>query len=501
MWCFPLRRDGCNNMGYIADVVIVGAGVVGSMIAREMSRYKVDIIVVEKSHDVGGYASKGNSGNIGAGGISPEVAMGLVPRSIIDMSAASRMMYPRILEELDVKFIRCGRLNIAFNEEELNKYTYYWKKTVKLGQYDAYPMSKEKMWELEPYLSREIAGGFYCADDLNVDVFNLIIACIQNALENGVRLMTGTKAISIDYDKQTMKLKGLQTDKGYIQTRYVINAAAIYADELARTTGICGYVNYPRYGQFYVLDKNLPYSPKHTLFPLPSLMTVGRIVSPTVSGNTLVGPSADNGWDKENTATTKEMLESVLADCRRLIPAINPKDTVTQFTGVRPAKMPADWSLNVSEVIKGYAEAVGILQGVTFAPGIAGRMCDLLDDDGLKLVPKDNFNPYRVSIKRFARMSEEEREEAIEKDPRYGNVICRCETVTEAEIIQAIHCEPGARNMDAIKRRLRAGMGRCQGGFCSPRVVEILARELNLSVEEICKNEPGSEILVGKNRK
>ena len=216
----------------------------------------------------------------------------------------------------------------------------------------------------------------------------------------------------------------------------------------------------------------------------------------------LIGPSAVNGWDKEDTKTDKPTLDSVLEDCRKMIPAINPADSVTQFTGVRPAIEPkVDWRVQANEKCHGYIEAVGISQGISGSPGVAKYVAEILEGEGLKMTPKDSWNPIRKAIPRFAQMTEEERDQAIKENPLYGNVICRCETVTEAEIIEAIHRGTGARSVDAIKRRLRAGMGRCQGGFCGPRVIEILARELNVPAEAICKNEKGSEMVVCENRK
>ena len=206
--------------------------------------------------------------------------------------------------------------------------------------------------------------------------------------------------------------------------------------------------------------------------------------------------------DREDTRTDKPTLDSIIADCRKMIPAINPMDSVTQFCGVRPAIYPkTDWRIRAVDGCKGYIEAVGINQGVSAAPGVAKYVAEILDDEGLEMIEKPDYIKTRKAIRRITKMTDAEKDEAIAKDPRYGNIICRCETVSEAEIVQAIHKGPGARSVDAIKRRLRAGMGRCQGGFCGPRVVEILARELNVTPEDICKNEPGSNMLARENRK
>ncbi len=477
---------------YKADIVIVGAGVVGSTIARELSKYKVDTILIDKNEDIGGYASRGNSGTLSTGHDCP-------PGSLEQkLTIGANHMYPRILQELDVKHKKCGTICVALNDDELSKLNKLYKISIANGVYAVEKISRDKCLELEPMLSQKVVAGLLIPDETIVDVFELVFANIENAMENGLRLMLSTKALSIQKDPKQNCVTSVVTDKGVIRTQFVVNAAAIYADELAKTVGFCDYRNYPRTGQYWVLDKNLPYCPSHIIIPLPTPISRGRIITPTVHENLLVGPSAVNGWDKEDTKTDEKTLKSILADCRKMIPDIDPKDSIAQYTGVRPAKCPKEWAIRATEVVKGYIEAVGISQGVSSAPAIAVYLCDILDNEGLILKQKKNFNRYRASIRRFSELSESEKNEYIQRDSRYGNVICRCETVTEAEIVQAIHKGPGARSLDSIKRRLRAGAGRCQGGFCSPRVIEILARELEVPEEMIRKNDPGSEILVEK---
>lgn len=488
-----------------ADVVVVGAGVVGSAIARQLSKYDVDVILVEKREDIGGAASRGNQGMIGATSIFSILMYeddNLIDETIINLfTIANALIYPQWLEELEVKTKKLGTLIVGKDENEMALMEKARQKAWDRGDFRTRMVTKDEAYEMVPQLAPGFIGGYYCPDDLIVDVFDLTEAMVQNAVENGVKLLTGTKALAVDIDKASNAVKGLETDKGYIETRYVINCCAINADELAKTTGYCNFRNYPRYGQTFILDKNLPYCPKTVVRGCPGRVVTGMTVTPTTSGNISIGPSAENGEDKEDSKTTKAILDSIIETTRKLIPAIDPKDAVTEFTGMRAAKEPSNWVIEVSENVKGYCEAIGINQGVTSAPAIACHLQNKLEKDGLRLKPKPGFNPKRKKFKKFADMTEEERSAAIAEDPRYGNVICRCETITEAEIVRAIHTEPYACSMDAIKRRLRAGMGRCQGGFCSPRVVEILARELNVPVETITKNEPGSEIVVGKCRK
>lgn len=491
-------------MNYETDVVIVGSGIIGSAIARQLSRYDVNVMIVEKNEDVGGKASRQNQGVVCATSVFSMLMyedVHQMDQTITDLFTISNaLIYPQWIEDLDVKFKKVGALCVAKNEEEMALMERARKKGWARGDFRTRKLTKKQTYELVPQLAPGYIGGYYCPDEGVINVFDLVIAMLQNAVENGVRILRNTKALAVDVDEKKKTVRGLKTDKGYIKARYVINCAALYADELAKTTGYCDYRMYPRYGESPVLDKNLPYEPKTIVRPCPGKIATGEAITLTASGNICLGPTADNGEDKEYTATTKEGIQQVITKVQKLIPEISLKDSITQFTGARTCKDPSNWVLEVSKNIKGYCEAVGITQGVTSAPAIACYMVNQLEDDGLALEPKDDFQPHR-RMKRFVDMTDEEKAAAIAYDSRYGNVICRCETITEADIIKAIHTEPGARSVDAIKRRLRAGMGRCQGGFCSPKVVEILARELKVPVETITKNEPGSEIVVGKCRK
>lgn len=492
-------------MDYKTDIVVVGAGVVGSAIARQLSRYDIDVMLIEKGEDIGGVASRGNQGMIGATSIFSMLMYEdehMMDDTIINLfTIANALIYPQWLEDLEVKTKTLGALIVAKDEEEMRLMEIARQKAWDRGDYRTRKVTKKQIYDMVPQLASGYVGGYFCPDDRIVDVFDLTYAMVQNAVDNGTRLLTSTKALAVDIDEKTNSVKGLKTDRGYIEASYVINCCAINADELAKTTGYCNFTNYPRYGQTFIFDKDLPYAPSTVLRPCPGRVVTGMTITPTTSGNLSIGPSAENGTDKEDSKTTKEILDSIIETTRKLIPDINPKDAITQFTGMRAAKDPSNWVLEVSTNVKGYCEAIGVTQGVTSAPAIACYMQNLLEKDGVKLEIKEDYNPKRIKNKKFVDMTEEERQEAIKKDPRYGNVICRCETITEAEIVNAIHTPPYARSLDAIKRRLRAGMGRCQGGFCSPRIVDILARELGVSAETITKNEPGSEIVVGHCRK
>jgi glycerol-3-phosphate dehydrogenase len=365
--------------------------------------------------------------------------------------------------------------------------------------YDAELVSAERAKEIVPSLSDEVRGGFWVPRDAVIDVFEMVYASMQNAMENGVKLLLNTAVKDIQLENG--RIQRVLTDNGYeIETSYIVNCAGCFASGISRMVGVDDYSNVAKAGEIYILDKNLPYAPSCLVNPLPKPESRGILIVPTVHGNTLLGPNVEYRDDVEDTATTRAGLEQVLKSVQRRIPQISAADSVTQFTGVRPTSDPGGWKMRAIPEVKGYLEAVGITGAFGAGPAIAVTMRELLIENGLKLKKKKNWDPVRVGIRRFNQMSQKERNEYVARDPLYGHIICRCETVTEAEIVEAIHRVPPAQTLDAIKRRVRAGMGRCQAGFCSPRVVEILAREMKVPIETICKNEPGSEIVVRRNR-
>lgn len=473
-----------------ADVVVVGAGAIGSAIARELSKYQLDVILLERNEDVGGNASKANGGSIICGYDFEPGSMDSI------LGVAASPMFDQLSKDLDVDFKRIGLIQVAMSEEDMEFLEKAQETAIANGVYDTELITAEEVRRMEPTLSEKIVGGMYVPRQAIIDVFELVIAYAENAKANGVTIMTSTKAQGIH--KENGQVCGVLTDLGEIETKFVVNACGLYADELAHSAGIHDFENYPRRGEFYLLDKNLPYSPKHIIAPVPNKLSRGKILTPTIHGNILLGPTADNIQDKSDTATTIDGLAEVLREVREKVPNINPRDSVTQFSGLRPKRTPDEMVIRAVEGVHGYVEANGSSAGVSISPTAAVYVVNLLRKEGLKLVRNPDFNPIRKSIRKFRDASPEEQDEMIREDPRYANIICRCETVSEAEIVEAIH--RGAHSVDAIKRRLRAGMGRCQGGFCSPRVIEILARELDVPAEQVRKNELGSEFLVSQNK-
>jgi glycerol-3-phosphate dehydrogenase len=475
------------------DVVIIGAGVVGTAIARELSRYEVDIVVVDKNEDVGGDASKSNSGIIHTG---YDATPGTLESKLV---VAANPMYDIHAAELDVPFKRVGALLTAVTQEEYDLLPELFRKAHKNGIYDVQLLTPEQAKNLEPNISDEVKGAIYIPRESIIDPFLLVVARAENAANNGVRFILSTKVTDIKVENGY--IHSVITNKGCIKTRFVVNATGIYTDEIAKMVGPCDFTVHPRKGQFYILDKSVPYNINRIILPVPTKHSKGKLASPTIHGNMLIGPTAEDLEDKEDKSVTAEGLREVIDSVRRLVPKVSPKDAITEYCGLRPTRTPEGYFIEPSSNAKGYIGVTGIRStGVTASIAIAGYVIDILADEGLDLKIKQNFNPYRQGIKKFSELSWQQREELIKQNPLYGHVICRCETVTEAEIVEAIKRPLGATSLDAIKRRLRPGTGRCQGGFCTPRIVEILARELGVPVEQITKHEKGSEIIAGQNR-
>ena len=475
------------------DIVIIGAGAVGSALARELAKYKLDVTVVEKNEDLGGDSSKSNSAIIHTG---YDAKPGTLESQLV---VAANPMYDKITKDLDIPFSRIGALLPAFTQEQFEQLPALKHKAMLNRVYDIEYLTGEQMLKMEPNLNPEVKGGLYIPRESIIDPFLLCIALAENAADNGVHFLLGTKCTGIKVEEGAVTT--VQTTAGDIQTKYVINAAGLYCDEIAGYVGKADYYVTPRKGQFYILDKNTSCRVGMIILPIPTKVTKGKLMCPTIHGNMLVGPTAEDMLDKEDKSTNAAGLESIAADVRKMIPNVNLRDTITQYSGLRAQRNPEGLNIDVYDDLKGYVNISGVRStGLTGSVAIAKYVVDLMIEGGMHAEFKTDFNPIRKGTPIFAELSNEERAALIAKDPRYGNVICRCETVTEGQICDAIHRTLGARSVDGVKRRLRAGMGRCQGGFCGPRVIEILARELGITPEEVRKNDPGSEMLTGNAR-
>jgi len=476
-----------------ADVLVIGAGAVGCAIARELTKYRIKVLVIDKNEDVGGDASKSNSAIIHTGYDAP-------PGTLESMLVvAANPMYDKLTEDLDVPFAKIGALLPAFTDEQFQQLPAIKEKAFKNRVYDVEYLTGSQLMEREPNLNPEVKAGLYIPRESIIDPFLLVVAYAENALENGADFLLGTKVTGIRTSEGAVA--GVTTTAGDIDARYVVNAAGLFCDEIAAMVGKNDYYVNPRKGQFYILDKNTSCQVSHIMLPIPTKLTKGKLMCPTIHGNMLIGPTAEDLTDKDDHSTDSVGLESVRVDVAKIIPGVMFSDTITQYSGLRPNRNPEGLHVDVYDDIKGYVNLSGVRStGITASAALGKYVTQKLIEIGMPALFKTDFIEKRKGIARFHELAREQQDALIRDNPLFGKVICRCETVTEGEILQAIRRPLPARSMDAIKRRLRAGMGRCQGGFCGPRVIEILARELGVPVSGINKNTAGSFMVTGNVR-
>lgn len=475
------------------DVVVIGAGAVGCAVARELSKYKVNVIVVEKNEDVGGDASKSNSAIIHTG---YDAAPGTLESQLV---VAANPMYDALTRDLDVPFSRIGAILPAITEEQFQKLPAIKEKAFQNRVYDIEYKSGKELLEMEPNLNPEVKGGLWIPRESIIDPFILVQALAENANANGVEFLLNTRVTGIKTEKG--KVKSVVTTGEEIETKYVINCAGLYCDEIAEMVGKADYKVVARKGQFFILDKNTSCKVEHIVLPIPTKVTKGKLMCPTIHGNMLVGPTAEDQESKVDKSTNAEGLASITADVKNLVPNVNVRDTITQYSGLRPNRNPEGLHFDIWDDLEGFVNLSGVRStGLTLCVSMGKYVAQQMIAHGADLVLKDNFISKRKGIVKFSELTREEQEAIIKENPLYGNIICRCETITEGEIMAAIHRPLGARSMDAVKRRVRAGMGRCQAGFCGPKVLEILAREWRVDPTEINKNNPGSYMVTGKTR-
>lgn len=465
---------------YRTDVLIIGAGAVGVALARELSRYKIDVLVCDKNDDIGGDASKSNSGLTSTSATMPVGTLENRLRTI------AHSMVDSVCRDLDIPIIHCGSIAPVLYPQQMENVPVLLERAFQNGIYDYEFLPREDILAMEPALNPEIMGGIYSPRDYQVNQFLMVAAQAENAAENGVEFLLDCKVVGMELANG--KIETVKTTKGDIHAKWVVNVAGLFCDEIAKMVGECDFTVHPRKGEFYVLSHDTPVKVSHIISSVPSAKTRGVLVVPTVDDNILVGPTADDVEDKQDKKTTREGLAMVKEQALHMVPGLRFEDTITQFVGVRPARLPEGYDIRFSQKVQGYVGISGVRStGLTASLGIAKYVSHGMQEHGLELVHKVGFKRTRKGIVRFAGKTDEEKDQLIAADPLYGKIICRCEQVTESEILQAIHRPVGAKTIDAVKRRVRAGMGRCQGGFCSPLVIEILARELGISEDEVRK--------------
>ena len=460
------------------DVIIIGAGVSGCAIARELSRYKLKTMVLEKALDVCEGTSKANSGIAHAGYDAKPGTL----KAKLNVEGSRRMK--ALSEELDFPYKQNGSLVLCFDEKDRSKLEELKKRGECNGVPDIRILNREEVLSLEPGAGEQVVSALYAPTGAIVCPFGLTIALAENAAVNGVEFQFGAKVKVI---RKAAEGYLIETNKGSFETKLVINAAGVYADELHNMVSEEKMKLTPRRGEYLLCDKLSKGIPSHTLFQLPTALGKGVLVTPTVHGNLLIGPTAEDIEDKEGNETTAEGMELIREKAALSVKELPLRQVITSFAGLR-AHTGEDFIIKEVPDAPGFIDVAGIESpGLTCAPAIGAYVADIVKKL-LSLAEKENFIAERRGIPSMALASGQERQRLILENPAYANVICRCEMVTEGEIIDAIRRPVGARTTDGIKRRTRAGMGRCQSGFCNPKVVEILARELGVDESEVLKS-------------
>lgn len=480
------------------DVLIIGAGITGAMTARKLAKYDLSVAVVEAAGDVAMGATKANSAIVHAGFDAEEGTLKAL------LNAKGCAMMPEETRELDVPYKNCGSLVCAYSDAEIE----HLEKLLARGRANGVPglriVGQAELREMEPNISPDAVAALWAPTAGIVCPYELCIAACEHAAINGTQFFLNFRVSSVERSEDGFAVSdGKQT----LHAKYIINACGVHSDEVARIAGEENFPMHiiPRRGEYMLLDRSEGGMAEHVLFSCPSANGKGILVSPTVDGNLILGPTADAIDDPDDTATTDTGLGLVQTGARHLVPAVNTRAVITQFSGVRPTPVGADgditksdFYIHVSEQVPGLLHLAGIESpGLASSPAVGEYAVGLLESMGLALKERADYKTGRPEKVRFREMSDEERREVIAKNPLYGKIICRCETVTEGEIVDAIHRPLGARDLDMVKRRTRAGMGRCGSGFCSPRTVEILARELGVPMSEITKCGGDSVILNG----
>lgn len=473
------------------DVIIIGAGVSGAATARELSRYKVRVCVLEKEEDVCCGTSKANSAIVHAG-------YDAAPGSLMaKLNVRGNEMMEELAQELDFPFKRTGSLVVCRDIENMPALEKLYEKGLANGVKGLKILNREEVHAMEPNVADEVCAALYAPMAGIVCPFGLNIALAENAYVNGVEFRFDTEVQDI---RRTEDGYEICTNQGGFYTKCVVNAAGVYADKIHNMISRKKIHITPRRGDYCLLDKEAGNHVSRTIFSLPTKYGKGVLVTPTVHGNLLVGPTAIDIEDKEGTNTTREGLDELITKAGQSVKNLPMRQVITSFAGLRAHEDGKEFIIGEPEDAEGFVDCAGIESpGLTSCPAIGDMTAGIIKNK-LNLQKKENFISKRKGILDPDTLSKEERAELIRRNPAYGNIICRCEMITEGEIIDAIRRPLGAKSLDGVKRRTRAGMGRCQSGFCSPRTMEILARELGTDMSDITKSGGKSKLVVGINK-
>ena len=475
----------------IYDVVIIGAGVVGGMLARELSRYQLRVCLLEKENDVACGASRANSGIV-HGGYDPRPGT-LKAR----LNAEGVPLVFEAARELNVPCRNNGSMVCAFSKEEEQTLQELYEQGQRNGIPGICILTGDQARALEPNLSRSVTAVLRIESAGIVCPYELTIAAVGNAMDNGAELLRNFPVSAISKQEEIFTVSSPNGQQ--VQGRYLCNCAGGYADKIAAMAGDELPAIIPRAGEYMLLDKSLGGLVSHTLFQVPTKNGKGILVTPTVDGTLLVGPTAEHVATPESRDTTDEGLAYVRKFALKSVPGIDFRQVITSFTGVRASCADGEFHIYESKAVPGLIHAGAIdSPGLSCCVSIAKYMTGLLQQAGLQLQDNLDFDPIRPAIHGFRHLSDEEKDAFIRENPAYGKIVCRCETVSEGEILEAIRRNPPAYDVDGVKRRTRSGMGRCQGGFCGPYVMELLAKEHGVATESVTKSGAGSEMVTGR---
>ena len=471
------------------DIAVIGAGVSGGMIARELSRYHLKICILEGTNDVAMGATKANSAIVHAGFDAKEGTLKA------KLNVRGSQLMEQTAKELGVKYQRNGSLVVGFGEADRKELERLLERGRQNGVKDLEILDKEALHRLEPNLTERAVCGLHAPTGAIVCPYELTIAAVGNAMDNGAALYRNFEVCEIQrkdgyYELRSQK-ESVEEPSGkraqQVQAKLVINAAGLYADKIAAMVGDDSFTIHPRRGEYLLLDKECGRMLHHTVFQIPSKMGKGVLVTPTVDGNLLLGPTSVDMEEKEDTSVTAEGIEKVMQEAAKDLDGIPFGKTITSFCGLRAVGNTGDFIIR--SPFRGFIHVAGMESpGLSSAPAVAEYVAELVREQGVELISKTDFYGVRTPMHHFREASIEEKNRMIRKNPSYGKIVCRCEGITEGEIREALIRNPKALDLDGVKRRTRAQMGRCQGGFCSPRIVELIAEAQEIPVEKVTKS-------------
>lgn len=471
------------------DVAIIGAGVTGASSAWHLSRYQLKVVLLERWADVGFGVSKANSGIIHGGFHHPVTTLKA------KLEIRGNLMFERLQHELGFPFKRTGILVVAFSEEEMSTVHKLYEQGIRNGVRDLEMCGRDRLLQLEPKLNPEVVGGFFAPGGGTIEPYRYVFSLVEAARRNDVDLKCNFEVASADRQENNWIIRSANGEE--VRARYVVNAAGLFADRVSRIFGAEEFTIHPRKGEEYLLDRNSSARPQRVIFPVPTSHSKGVLVIPTAEGTTMIGPTAETVENKLDTTTSADNMKRILSHVRNMVNEISPRDLITSFAGLRPVMDNEDFYIALSEKAPDFVQAAGIQSpGLTASPAIGEYIKELLKSAGLPLLEKVHIVSELAPRHEIRHEPAEEMERLHREDPAWTHIICRCEKISEAEIVEAVR--KGHTTLDGVKFYTRAGMGRCQGGFCSAKIMKIISRETGIPMEELTKKGGKSRLAVGR---